>query len=123
MDKLPAADRLSFFCCDLIGSRYCLAYLEAGGGDEPRGRTELKAGAELLLQYLVRNPDDADARNDLPLYIEQVVSLEPYLGGPPLARKTVDRCRELLQPVIAQRPNDELLAGVLRTIVELPEQD
>ena len=108
---------------DWAWSRYYLAYLEHNGGDEPRGRTELEAGAELLLQYLVRNPDDADARKDLPLYIEQVVGLEPYLGGPPLARKTIDRCRELLQPVLAQRPNDELLAVVLRTIVELQEQN
>ena len=108
---------------DWAWSRYYLAYLEAGGGDEPRGRTELEAGAELLLQYLVRNPDDADARKDLPLYIQQVVGLEPYLGGPPLASNTIDRCRELLQPVLAQRPNDKLLAVVLRTIVELPEQN
>ena len=108
---------------DWAWSRYYLAYLESGGGDEPRGRAELKAGAELLLQYLVRNPEDADARKDLPLYIEQVVGLEPYLGGPPLVSTTIARCRELLQPVLAQRPNDELLAVVLKTIVELPKQN
>ncbi|MDG1837738.1 MAG: serine/threonine-protein kinase [Phycisphaerales bacterium] len=108
---------------DWAWSRYYLAYLEAGGGDETRGRAELKAGAELLLQYLVRNPNDADARKDLPLYIEQVVGLEPYLGGPPLARNTIARCRELLQPVLAQRPNDQLLAAVLQKINGIPGQN
>ena len=98
---------------DWAWSRYYLAYLEAGGGDENRGRAELKAGVALLVNYLRRNPDDADARRDLPLYLEQVVALEPYLGGPPLAREAVGTSRTTLQAMAAQRPNDGHLATLL----------
>lgn len=104
---------------DLAWARYYLAYLEAGGGDEVRGRSELADGAILLMEYLRRNPEDADARRDIPLYLTQVVALEPYLGGEPLARETIDKCNALLQSMIEQRPQDSQLERLATEIAKM----
>ncbi|MCH2141589.1 MAG: serine/threonine protein kinase [Phycisphaerales bacterium] len=106
---------------DWAWARYYLAYLEAGGGNETRGRSELSAGAVQLIEYLSRNPSDADARRDLVLYLQQVVDLEPYLGGPPMAQQAVQQATEALERLHRQSPSDRNLKSLLTQVQQMQD--
>ena len=104
---------------DWAWARYYLAYLEADGGDEARGRSELIAGAHLLMNHLARNPNDSDARKDVALYLQQVVDLEPYLGGPPMARDTLQMASDSIATLRQQRPKDRNLEQLANRVQQM----
>ncbi len=106
---------------DWAWSRYYLAYLEAGGGDEARGRMELAEGANILIEHLARNPQDFDARSDVGLYLQQVVDLEPYLGGPPMAKQALQHAAETLERLCRQQPDDRQLKALQTQIRSLQD--
>ncbi|MCH2136826.1 MAG: serine/threonine protein kinase [Phycisphaerales bacterium] len=91
---------------DWAWALYYLAYLEAGGEHQPRGREAISMAIDLQVSQLQRNRQDADARADLLLMMEQCSALEPHLGGPPLMRSAGTRVLERLLPMMRQHPDD-----------------